>query len=144
MLVQLTYWSRVSDQLNEQQLNDLRNVAEVSNTTNAITGCLVRMHEFFMQTIEGDADAVNSLYKKIINDPRHTDVCLVTYQAITRRKFTDWLMVVDIEKTPHEAFFLSYSAKSPFSFDGMTAPTIDMMIQELYATHKRLDRDTFA
>ena len=133
MLVQLTYWSRTGSALTDKDIEMLQTLVDQNNKTHSITGCLIRLDDYFLQVIEGDDKAVNRLYNNIVRDPRHTDITLVTYMQITRRKYADWMMIVDAEQAKNLPLMLSYAGTAaPFSFDGMSAATIDMMLNEFY------------
>ena len=45
-----------------------------------------------MQLLEGEESAVNSLYRKIEKDRRHTEIKLLLKEPITHRNFSNWTM----------------------------------------------------
>jgi len=60
----------------------------------AITGvlCVCQGGNVFLQALEGGRDAVNALYGRIVQDPRHRDVTLLDYAEIDERRFAGWRM----------------------------------------------------
>jgi hypothetical protein len=46
----------------------------------------------YFQVLEGDAEAIDSLYAKIALDKRHTNVVLIVREPIATRSFADWSM----------------------------------------------------
>ena len=154
MLVQLTYWSKITNHcsiadnnLGKCELDDLVTLQEQAaafNKENGITGCLLRLDEYFLQTLEGSTATVNQLYHTLQNDKRHHSLQLVSFQPLTRRKFADWMMLIDATDDEHRSFLLSYSSKVPFAFEEMSPIAIDMIIHEMYTKLKKARRFTDA
>jgi hypothetical protein len=46
----------------------------------------------FYQCLEGEEDVIDDLYRKILLDPRHHDVVLLTNRTIDSRQFQSWSM----------------------------------------------------
>ena len=70
------------------------------NAQDGISGVLLTLGSaFFFQIIEGDDDAVDNLYSRVLRDDRHTDIiCLRTEHDIPERLFPDWSMnVLDLD-----------------------------------------------
>lgn len=137
MLVHLTYWSKASKHLEADEINQLRDQAAIHNEKNAITGCLLLINGFFVQTIEGHSNAINGLYSKIMHDIRHHDLILLQYNQIIKRSFFDWMFVSRIDEAVYSDILLAYSSQIPFSFDDVTAPAIDHLINEMYFAAKQ-------
>ena len=69
-----------SSQLGTGYLPDLDGLAEISRRNNArqdITGILLFDGESFFQILEGDEEAIDSLFDRIRMDKRHDSVCLL-------------------------------------------------------------------
>lgn len=89
-LIQLVYRSRsqiVGDEYEKLMATCLRN-----NPARDITGVLISHSGWFLQVLEGSAVNVNSLFKVIEKDPRHSDFLLLRFNAIATRDFSDWSM----------------------------------------------------
>ena len=101
-LCRLVYRSQTSwDNLSNEMLRELARASEQRNQDRGITGLLVLSGETFLQVLEGEAQEVNALYAKIIQDKRHYDVTLISYEQITNRCFEDWSMrVADLNDLP--------------------------------------------
>lgn len=97
-LVSLTYCSRVSDAVQEQDIANILESSHKHNTDDQISGILCFSNESFLQHIEGPAVAVNALFQKISHDPRHTDVMIMGYEHILHRDFAHWDMAYVGEK----------------------------------------------
>ncbi len=46
----------------------------------------------FIQILEGESNAINSLYLEIAQDTRHKDVRLLDYSKISAKSFSSWSM----------------------------------------------------
>ena len=58
-----------------------------------ITGVLMTSGGLFFQVFEGPKESVDALWEKLENDPRHSDVLLISAEEDVRdRLFPDWAM----------------------------------------------------
>jgi hypothetical protein len=92
MLVRLLYASRTAVGFSTDELNTILKQSRTHNHERGVTGVLCYSEGVFMQVLEGSRDAVNALYKDIVNDPRHTDVVILKYTEINEREFAGWSM----------------------------------------------------
>lgn len=91
-LVRLIYASTAVDALTS---TDYQNILASSIKNNAaldITGMLCCDGRYFLQCLEGARTVVNRAYSKILKDPRHTDVMLLSYGEVADRHFSEWAM----------------------------------------------------
>ena len=97
-LVQIIYISRSTfentDAINKIEPNVVRILAKsrINNRKNGLVGVLYFGDGAFFQCIEGEEDAINTLFAKIESDPRHKDVKLISKKYVTRVSFPDWAM----------------------------------------------------
>lgn len=97
-LVQIIYISRSTfentDAINKIEPNVVRILAKsrINNRKNGLVGVLYFGDGAFFQCLEGDEDAINTLFAKIENDPRHKDIKLISKKYISRLSFPDWAM----------------------------------------------------
>jgi hypothetical protein len=121
MLVRLLYASRARAGFDDRLLHDILHQASTSNPAQGITGALCCSQGVFLQVLEGGRDAVNRLYGRIVADPRHTDVVLLSYEEIGERRFAQWSMGrVDVERL-NPAVLLKYSERAaldPYAVGG--------------------------
>lgn len=95
MLKRLTYISHFAEQLSAEAIHQIGRISRRNNRALDVTGVLICSGGFFFQILEGEADAVDALYVKILADKRHTDIlCLKTENDISERLFPDWSMEV--------------------------------------------------
>lgn len=78
-----------------EKISDLVPITETArayNAANDITGIFSYNHGYYLQVIEGENDAVESLVKRIWVDKRHQNVTEILDVEIDERFFTDWSM----------------------------------------------------
>lgn len=97
-LVQIIYISRSTfestDAINKIEPNVVRILAKsrINNRKNGLVGVLYFGDGAFFQCLEGEEDAINAVFSKIENDPRHKDVKLISKKYISALSFPDWAM----------------------------------------------------
>jgi hypothetical protein len=101
-LHQIIYTSHSNGILIGEQLVELLLQARVKNARLGITGLLLHADGSFMQTIEGEDEALHRLYAAIAQDARHSGAIIMSDDPITQRSFNDWSMAFR-EITPEEA-----------------------------------------
>jgi hypothetical protein len=92
MPYQLCYASTATREMPRQALFDLLTEARRYNTKAGITGLLLYQNGQFLQVLEGEADPVRALFKRICNDKRHTRIALLFEELVSERQYPDWSM----------------------------------------------------
>lgn len=64
-----------------------------TNLVKGISGLLLCNDHEFMQCMEGPTSAVLEVYKKIVKDPRHSDIRLLVSESTRVRLFKTWSML---------------------------------------------------
>lgn len=96
----ITYTSRLAPPFSEDVLESIGAASARSNRELGVTGVLVYFSGHFFQVIEGDEQAIDTLYDKIRKDRRHRDVlCLKAEHGIAARLFPEWSMnVINLDR----------------------------------------------
>ncbi len=76
-------------------LAGILSAARRNNPALGITGALICRHDLYLQLIEGPADAIDTLYARIIADDRHANVELLLSEDVGERLFPNWAMLDD-------------------------------------------------
>jgi hypothetical protein len=120
-LIQLIYVSTASEELGAADLDRILDVSARNNSEKGITGLLLYAGGSFMQVLEGDETAVDTIFRQILQDPRHRDITVLDRAPIAERSFARWSMgfrrLGDAEATTHPAY-------SPFFQHGFDAAGI--------------------
>lgn len=91
-LVRLIYASTASEALSAVDFQNILTASIQNNHANNLTGMLCCDQRYFLQCLEGSRQEVNQTYARILGDPRHRDVCLLSYNEVPSRHFGDWAM----------------------------------------------------
>lgn len=121
MLVRLMYCSRAVPGVDLEELAVILRQSRIDNAACGITGMLCFSEGLFIQVLEGGRAAVNSLYKRVVSDSRHTDVTLLVYDEISERRFASWTMGQVNMSRINTAMLLKYSEQptlDPYAISG--------------------------
>lgn len=97
-LIRLVYASRSTFEASAKQQGLDPGVARIlaksrkNNARAQVVGGLLFGEGYFLQCLEGEADAVQTLYNKIKADRRHRDVTVLSKVSISSRSFGAWSM----------------------------------------------------
>ena len=123
MLVRLLYASRAAESVNADALHAILKQSKAHNPEVGITGvlCFCFNAGVFMQVLEGGRAQVSRLYHRIVADPRHRDVELLSFEEIGERRFAGWAMGQVNMNRLNPALVLKYSEGTrldPFAVSG--------------------------
>lgn len=134
MLVRLMYASRAADSVNSDDLAAILKKSKTNNPPIGVTGVLCFSDGIFLQVLEGGRSPVSGLYNKIVCDPRHHDVVLLSYEEVHERSFAGWSMgQVNLSRL-NPALLLKYSERpelDPYAVSGRVSLAL---FNELVAT----------
>ena len=90
----LIYSSKEKQEFTAADLKKLLRNARLRNHDVGVTGVLVYQGGTFLQALEGEEDAVRTIFARIEKDPRHGDINVLhrTLSLGKRRLFGDWSM----------------------------------------------------
>ena len=91
-LHRLIYTSTAQPGLGLSELRAILETSQANNRRDAVTGALVYDEGLFLQLLEGDRAVLSRTYQRILNDPRHYDLCLIEMVPCAERQFADWAM----------------------------------------------------
>lgn len=90
--VQCIYASAANTDFEQDELLSLLDLSRQNNEKIGVTGMLLYHESSFFQVLEGEADKVNAVFKRISNDPRHTQVVKLIVEPVEQRFFPNWSM----------------------------------------------------
>jgi hypothetical protein len=91
-ILQVIYVSAATREWTPEELLTLLHGARQRNTALGITGLLGYNTGTFLQLLEGPADRVHTLLRRIEKDPRHGQVTVLLEREVSSRYFPDWSM----------------------------------------------------
>ena len=91
-MYRLIYKSRSTTPLNWDIVREITSTSEENNAVLGVTGILLASRTHFMQALEGKFEAVNTVFRRIVKDDRHSELSLVGFSVIDARLFCGWGM----------------------------------------------------
>jgi len=91
-LIQLIYVSTATEKMPAEEFRRILDTSVRRNSASQVTGMLLYAHGSFMQVLEGEAAAVEETLGRILRDPRHDDLTVLTRQPVEARDFATWSM----------------------------------------------------
>ena len=92
MLIQLIYLSKATQLFNSNDLASILTRSRFKNELLGISGMLLYHDGSFLQILEGAEASVDTLYRRILQDLRHSDCEILSRSYIDRRSFEQWKM----------------------------------------------------
>ena len=89
-MIQLLYISSARRAFDKPALMSLLDASRKNNEALGITGLLLYKDGSFLQVLEGEPHAVQTLYNRIERDPRHAHLMVMIDEPVTGRTFPDW------------------------------------------------------
>lgn len=101
----LVYTSTANVPLTEANLRGQLGHWRATNARLGVTGVLLYSEGNVLQVLEGEAEAIHSLFSNIANDVRHRSVTKLADGPVQGRAFSDWSMRFrTVESADYERF----------------------------------------
>jgi len=91
-MLQMLYVSGASKPMSVDDIQEILAISRINNLRDGITGMLLWADGVFIQILEGEADTVRSVFRRIESDDRHRNIMVVLEQSADDRLFTQWSM----------------------------------------------------
>jgi hypothetical protein len=128
--------NRIVPERRKTALGDLFSKARSNNKKRNITGALLISGDWFAQTLEGDEQAVRSLFTTIERDSRHEHVSILDEQIVSGRLFSRWAMArVSADGGPDIPLIAHTDGISPAASRGTTPEQESVLAIMREATH---------
>lgn len=99
-LHQIMYISTVVGTVTPQECAAVAQLSAVNNQRDDVTGLLLFNSRRFLQVLEGPRDAVERIFARIYDDPRHRAVVKLREGTVDDREFGQWAMAYDDPARP--------------------------------------------
>lgn len=137
MLIRLVYASRTRN-LGPMDVKDILESSRRNNAALGVTGALCLSNGIFLQCLEGDRMVVNTLYHRILLDPRHHEPAILDFEEIVHRQFGSWSMGLVNAVAENQALFLKYASGPQFDPYQMRPNTLRAFFSELLGSTRWL------
>ena len=94
MLIRLLYVSQSVGPITTTVTASILEKSNANNKKQNITGVLCQGSGLWLQVLEGERAQVNALYSRIMADPQHQNIELLSMEEITKRRFGQWSMAL--------------------------------------------------
>lgn len=135
MQIRLLYVSRAVGPQTTTVTARLLAQAQAFNQAHAIGGVLCQGQGLYLQVLEGERSAVNRLYARIVADPRHQDVELLSLEEVTARRYPNWSMAHVLLRDDDPMIRLHHPEFDPYAASGAF---VLQLVEELLRTGHRL------
>lgn len=99
LLYEIVYTS--SSLIGIEEIEEMILQSTKRNKSLNITGCILYNEREFFQLLEGEKDFVHTLFEKIKQDQRHSNLRVMWESSIEKRAFENWSMIKQkVEKLP--------------------------------------------
>lgn len=117
-IAQLIYVSKASMET-RPSVEEILKTSRVRNKQSQLTGFLCFRNDMFLQVLEGAPVAVSAVYGRIASDRRHSNVEILGYEKVVRRRFPTWSMGYIANFGDVQSIVFSYSGQDEFDPYGM-------------------------
>lgn len=126
----LIYCSRPND-LRREDVDAILASSERNNAISDVTGMLLFDKDHIVQVLEGGRGEVSATFARILNDPRHRDVTIVSCADSRARMFAAWRMRYVSRLEADQADLLRFSPSRSFAPETMTGDALLGLCAEL-------------
>lgn len=91
-MYQLVYVSVAARPPSDLTLRDILRSSRRNNEREGLTGVLLQLGRYYMQVLEGRREAVETMFERIAQDPRHDDIKVLMRRRTAQREFSEWAM----------------------------------------------------
>ena len=132
VLKRVRYISEFSDVLSPDELRQVAADSARNNKREQITGLLISAENLFFQLLEGPPEAVDECYRRIKEDPRHTNVLFLGMEVgDLDRLCPDWDMKgVNFNDESRERFALLRGVMRSIHVQQMAADRLRLDLEE--------------
>ncbi|MDE2348167.1 MAG: BLUF domain-containing protein [Gammaproteobacteria bacterium] len=117
-IAQLVYASTASTE-NRPNVEEILTASRTRNDQLQVTGFLCFSNDRFLQVFEGSPVRLSALYARVASDRRHSNVEILGYQKVVRRRFSKWAMGYLANFGDPKGMLFNFSGQGDFDPYGM-------------------------
>ena len=92
-MYRLMYKSKSNSEITWNNVKGIMHSSDAHNRELGVSGILLATSSHYLQVLEGPYETINEIFMRIVKDDRHSDIKLVSFNAIDARLFEDWGML---------------------------------------------------
>ncbi len=136
MLVRVLYVSRSAGPQTGTVTAGILSAAQAHNKAHGVSGVLCQGQGLYLQVLEGERSVVNRLYAHILQDRRHQDVQMLSFEEIGQRRYRDWSMAHVVLPDDDAMIRMQHPEFDPYSAPGAL---VLKLVDELLAGGHRIN-----
>ena len=133
MLFRIIYVSQANTPL-PLELKDILISSRKNNRVMRVTGAMGFIDGLYLQCLEGEEDVINTLYKRIAKDPRHSAGKTLVSKPIFDCAFSGWSMGLLTWNDETKKVFEKFNLLDPHDLYAANPETIDSLVRSLTAS----------
>jgi hypothetical protein len=144
-LHRLLYASRqqfAPDMVADDEIDRLIRASIRNNRDASLTGLLLVHDGWFVQALEGPAEAVMTTYRRIVDDPRHTAQRVIHAGPAEARAFGDWNMCARRFSKADDAILDTLGQRAAFDPATLSAAGALRLLKAVRGIQERTERAT--
>lgn len=114
MLSQMIYASRVCVPASSETFTAIVEMSRKNNQRVGIGRLLMYDERYFFQGVKGERSDLNRLLIRLVKDPRHTDVHLLSFKSLSHRQFSSWCMASSCAVMVRAPFLFKHEDNTEF------------------------------
>ncbi len=135
MIIRILYVSRAVGPQTTTVTASILARAQARNAAERIGGVLCQGQGMYLQVLEGEREAVNRLYARIVADPRHSAVTLLLLEEVSRPRFAGWSMALVDLSDSDPMVQMGHPEFDPYQASGAMVMTL---VDELLESGRRI------
>lgn len=142
-LHRLLYASRqqfAPDMIPDEEIDSLIRASIRNNREVSLTGLLLVHDGWFVQALEGPAEAVMTTYRRIVDDPRHTAARVIHAGPAEARAFGDWNMCARRFSKADDAILDTLAQRAAFDPATLTPAGALRLLKAVRGIQERTER----
>lgn len=108
-----------------------------NNRDLALTGLLLVHDGWFVQALEGPAEAVMNTYRRILDDPRHESAKVLSAGPVEARAFGDWNMCARRMSDADDSILDVLERREVFEPEGLTGTAALRLLKAVRGIQER-------
>lgn len=104
----------------QKEISQILRSARKNNSEVDVTGALMFTSNYFAQALEGPYDRVQTLFDRIQQDDRHSDMIMIDFSEVQSRIFAEWAMAYVGEAEDLEDRFFMIAEETNFDTSILT------------------------
>lgn len=131
MLARLIYASEAASPLTPESIQTLLARARRNNQLRDLTGMLAFDSRYFLQAIEGGRQPLSDLYARLVQDPRHRRLMILSFEEVPRRSFSNWNMGFAGADASRRGLYLRHGSSGQFEPYGLSGSAALALLTDL-------------